>query len=59
MVANVVRVLAGHNVPLTDTLIADAYHWLTASAEGQESISSEDGDRMVAAVTGVDVTVDA
>ncbi len=54
-VANVVRILARHNVPLTDSLIADAYAWIASSGEGPGPISHEDGERMVSSVTGMDI----
>ena len=67
MVANIIRVLASHNVPLTDTLIMEAYTWVVASETGVEAgvnaglglIGVELGERMVAAVTGLDVSVAA
>lgn len=52
-VASVITVLAGHGVPLTDSLIADAYACLVASGvEGP--ISKEEGECLVTSVTGVD-----
>lgn len=47
-VANVIKTLASHNVPLADVLIADGYSWLRAAGlKPGAYISSEDGDRMV------------
>ena len=56
MVANIIRSLAGYDVPLTDTLIAEAYAWATTSGT-QGVLSGEEGRRMVASVTGVDVGI--
>ena len=61
--ASIIQTLAGFNVPLTDTLITEAYTWV--QEQGQRSmlvdgvdglLSGVKGETMVMAVTGVDVT---
>lgn len=54
MVGSVIRVLASQNVPLTDTLIAEAYEWVVANGIEGRPISREEGQSMVASVTGMD-----
>ena len=55
MVGNIVRMLAGHGVPLTDALLGDAYDWVVVSGIKGRPLSGDEGERMVVAVTGMDV----
>jgi exosome complex component RRP4 len=55
-VANVVRVLAAHFVPLTDARLARAYDW-AVEQEGavRDLLDSEFGDALVAAATADEI----
>jgi len=55
VIANIIVVLAEHDIPLSDTLIADAYGWITKHS-GVDLNSQEVAERMIAEVTGVDVS---
>jgi len=51
-VSNIIRVLASHSVPLTDTILLEAYDW-TMEQEGVNDLLQEDfGAALVAAVGG-------
>ena len=51
--SNVIRVLAAHSVPLTDTVLLDAYEWvLDQSLDVKDILHKDISDALVAAVTG-------
>ncbi|KAJ7754563.1 exosome complex exonuclease rrp4 [Mycena metata] len=51
-VANIIRVLASHFVPLTDTLLLEAYEWTVENDTDAKGLLSEDvGDALVATIT--------
>lgn len=53
-VSNIIRVLAGHFVPLTDTLFLEAYNWLIEQEVNiKDLILGDFGDAMVAAICTV------
>jgi exosome complex component RRP4 len=50
-VTNIIRVLAGHSVPMTDTIIASAYDWaLESQMEVKDILGEESGEALVFAV---------
>ncbi|KZT21199.1 exosome complex exonuclease rrp4 [Neolentinus lepideus HHB14362 ss-1] len=52
-VANIIRVLAAHFVPLTDTILLEAYEWVMDQEIGtREILLEETSDFFVAAMTG-------
>jgi exosome complex component RRP4 len=51
-VANIIRVLASHFVPLTDSLLLEAYEWTVEYDTDAKGLLSEDvGDALVATIT--------
>ncbi|GLB43384.1 putative exosome complex exonuclease RRP4 N-terminal region [Lyophyllum shimeji] len=51
-VTNIIRVLAAHFVPLTDTLLLEAYEWTVDQEGGAKDLLQEDvGDALVATIT--------
>ncbi|KAJ7167366.1 hypothetical protein C8R43DRAFT_917614 [Mycena crocata] len=51
-VANIIQVLASHFVPLTDTLLLEAYAWTVENDTDAKALLSEDvGDALVATIT--------
>lgn len=51
-VTNIIRVFASHFVPLTDTLLLEAYEWTVDQAGGAKDLLLEDvGDALVASMT--------
>ncbi|KAF7360498.1 Exosome complex component rrp4 [Mycena venus] len=51
-VANIIQVLASHFVPLTDTLLLEAYEWTVENDTDAKGLLSEDvGDALVATIT--------
>lgn len=51
-VANIIKILASHSIPLSDTLLLDAYDW-TTEQEGSDVkrlLQEDHGDALVAAV---------
>ncbi|KAG5654206.1 hypothetical protein H0H81_006239 [Sphagnurus paluster] len=51
-VTNIIRVLASHFVPLTDTLLLEAYEWTVDQEGGAKDLLQEDvGDALVATIT--------
>jgi hypothetical protein len=51
-VTNIIRVLASHFVPLTDTLLLEAYEWTVDQEGGAKDLLQEDvGDMLVATIT--------
>jgi len=51
-VANIIRVLASHFVPLTDALLLEAYEWTVENDADAKGLLSEDiGDALVATIT--------
>ncbi|KAJ6595622.1 exosome complex exonuclease rrp4 [Mycena vulgaris] len=51
-VANIIRVLASHFVPLTDALLLEAYEWTVENDTDAKGLMSEDvGDALVATIT--------
>lgn len=61
MVASIIQTLAAYDIPLSDTLIADAYTWWSESSEdpSRDLLDDEMGQRMAEAVTGVEITIQA
>jgi hypothetical protein len=53
-IATLVQVLAAHDVPLSDTLIDDAYAWYDHNAAGVP-LDEAMARKMIEAITGVDV----
>ncbi|KAJ7204756.1 exosome complex exonuclease rrp4 [Mycena pura] len=52
-VTNIIRVLASHFVPLTDTLLLEAYEWTVENDTDAKGLLTEDvGDALVASITG-------
>ncbi|KAF5337036.1 hypothetical protein D9611_002929 [Ephemerocybe angulata] len=52
-VANIIKILASHSIPLTDTLLLDAYDWTMEQEEGSDVkrlLLEDHGDALVAAV---------
>ncbi|ORY21899.1 putative exosome complex exonuclease rrp4 [Naematelia encephala] len=57
-VANLIEVFAAYDVPLSDTLIADGYAWITQQRKSRPSsgaIRGGEAERMVFEVTGLDI----
>ncbi|KAA1468912.1 hypothetical protein DENSPDRAFT_772098 [Dentipellis sp. KUC8613] len=51
-VTNIIRVLAAHSIPLTDTLLLEAYEWaIEADVDLKDLLQEDIGDALVAAVT--------
>lgn len=51
-VTNIIRVLASHFIPLTDTLLLEAYEWTVDQEGGAGHLLQEDvGDMLVATIT--------
>ncbi|KAF8159836.1 hypothetical protein B0H34DRAFT_797045 [Crassisporium funariophilum] len=51
-VTNIIRVLSAHFIPLTDTLLLEAYEWTVEQEGGAKNLLHEDfGDALVASVT--------
>ncbi|KAF9460557.1 hypothetical protein BDZ94DRAFT_1324024 [Collybia nuda] len=51
-VTNIIRVLASHFVPLTDTLLLEAYEWAVDQEDGAKDLLQDDvGDLLVAMIT--------
>lgn len=51
-VANLVRVLAAHSVPLSDVILLEAYEWaVEQNVEVKELLRDDVADALVAAVT--------
>lgn len=51
-VSNVIRVLAAHFVPLSDTLLVEAYEWAVEQECGVKDFLQEDvSEALIAAVT--------
>lgn len=51
-VTNIIRVLASHFIPLTDTLLLEAYEWSLDQEGGAKDLLQEDiGDALVATIT--------
>jgi len=52
-VSNIIRILASHSVPLTDTILLEAYDWTMEQEGGANDLLQEDfGAALVAAVGG-------
>ncbi|KAJ7126165.1 exosome complex exonuclease rrp4 [Mycena epipterygia] len=52
-VANIIRVLASHFVPLTDALLLEAYEWTVENDTEAKGLLSDDvGDALVATIAG-------
>lgn len=50
--SNIIRVLSRHNIPLTDTLLNEAYDWaVEQEADVKDLLTEEIGEAMVLAVT--------
>ncbi|THH15741.1 hypothetical protein EW146_g4772 [Bondarzewia mesenterica] len=50
-VTNIIRILASHSVPLTDTVIIEAYEWAVEQEMGVKDLMQDDvGDILVSAV---------
>ena len=51
-VTNIIRVLASHFIPLTDTLLLQAYEW-TVDQEGavQDLLQEDFGDALITSIT--------
>ncbi|KDQ50706.1 hypothetical protein JAAARDRAFT_141473 [Jaapia argillacea MUCL 33604] len=53
-VSNIISILAGHFVPLTDTVLLEAYEWVLDQDIAVKDLIQEDvGDALVTAVVGV------
>jgi exosome complex component RRP4 len=51
-VTNIIRVLASHFVPLTDTVLLEAYEWTIEHEENVTDLQKEDfGDALVASIS--------
>ncbi|TFY72443.1 hypothetical protein EVG20_g552 [Dentipellis fragilis] len=51
-VTNIIRVLATHSIPLTDTLLLEAYEWaIEADVDLKDLLQEDIGDALIAAVT--------
>lgn len=51
-VSNIIRVLASHFVPLTDTLLLEAYEWAVDREGSVKDVLQEDvGDALVTTIT--------
>ena len=58
-VANIIQALADENVPLSDTLIADAYSWFASQGMGTgkgQTIVPDLGRRLLEEVVGIQAT---
>jgi len=50
-VTNIIKVLAAHYVPLSDSVLIEAYDWTVEHEESASSLMQDDfGEAMVAAV---------
>ncbi|KAH9933375.1 uncharacterized protein B0H18DRAFT_983373 [Fomitopsis serialis] len=51
-VSNIIRILAAHFIPLTDTLLLDAYEWaVEQEGDVKDLLQGDIGDAMVATIT--------
>lgn len=51
-VSNIIRILASRSLPITDTIILDAYEWAVEQDSNVKDLLLEDvADAMIAAVT--------
>ncbi|KZT70771.1 hypothetical protein DAEQUDRAFT_667315 [Daedalea quercina L-15889] len=54
-VSNIIRVLAAHFIPLTDTLLLDAYEWaVEQEGDVKDLLQADIGDAMIATITARD-----
>ncbi|WVQ82448.1 hypothetical protein IAT38_004576 [Cryptococcus sp. DSM 104549] len=58
-IANLIKVLVGQGVSLTETLISEAYMWAAHTGVGEGPMTQEEKERMLVEVVGLDVTADA
>ncbi|WVQ99203.1 hypothetical protein IAU59_006335 [Kwoniella sp. CBS 9459] len=59
LISNIIKLVAAEGIPLTETLIGEAYNWVQQQGEGAGSsgpLDPRDGERMLAEVAGVDVS---
>lgn len=51
-VSNLIKLLAGHFVPLSDTILLEAYEWAVESEAGVKDLLQQDvGDALIAFIT--------
>jgi exosome complex component RRP4 len=51
-VSNIIRLLSAHFVPLTDTLLSEAYEWLLEQdGDAKDLLQDDFGNALVAAVS--------
>lgn len=54
-VSNIIRILAAHFIPLTDTLLLDAYEWaVEQESDVKELLQADTGDAMIATIAARD-----
>lgn len=54
-VSNIIRILAAHFIPLTDTLLLDAYEWaVEQEGDVKELLQADTGDAMIATIAARD-----
>lgn len=52
-VTHIIRVLTSHFVPLTDSLLLEAYEWTVEHESSRKDLLQQDfGDALVASITG-------
>ena len=50
-VSNIIRILAAHFIPLTDTLLLDAYEWaVEQDGDVKDLLQADMGDSMIATI---------
>ena len=54
-VSNIIRILAAHFIPLTDTLLLDAYEWaVEQESDVKDLLQADTGDAMIATIAARD-----
>ena len=54
-VSNIIRILAVHFIPLTDTLLLDAYEWaVEQEGDVKDLLQADTGDAMIATIAARD-----
>ncbi|WVR07298.1 hypothetical protein IAU60_004339 [Kwoniella sp. DSM 27419] len=56
VIANLIKYIAAEGIPLTDTLIMEAYGWISQNGLDAGALHNKEGERMLAEVAGVDVS---